>query len=96
MCFIYSASNTHVIQCNSNEKSYSSLSYSDTTTKSFLSTVSQITTSCNVNSNDKHILEAIVRSFSKAIAAEVKYFPFKTEDPLPLEDEVLPNRPIPS
>ena len=83
------------ISCNinSNKKSYFSLSYSDTTSKSFLSTVSQINTSCNVNSNDKSHSSSRFKVFCKPIAANAKYY-FKTEDPLPLEDGAFPNGPV--
>ena len=68
--------------------------YSDTTSKSFLSTVSQINTSCNVNSNDKSSSSSHSKVFSKPIAADVKYS-FKTEDPpLVLEDGALSNGPV--
>ena len=70
------------------------MSYSETTSKSFLSTVSQINTSCNVNSNDKSYSSSYSKVFSKLIAADVKYSSFKTEDPLPLEDGALSIRPV--
>ena len=69
------------------------MSYSDTTSKSFLSTVSQINTSRNVNSNDKSYSSSLSKVFSKPIGADVKYS-FKTEDPLPLEDGALSNGPV--
>ena len=53
MCFICSSVTNISSNMNSNENSYSSSSCSDTTSKYFLSTVSQISTSCNVNCNDK-------------------------------------------
>ena len=76
--------------CNINfdKKSYS-LSCSDTTSKSFLSTVSQINSSCNVNSNDKSYSLSYSKVFSKPIAKDMKYYSFKIEDPLPLEDGIL-------
>ena len=75
------------------------MSYSDTTSKSFLSTVSQINNSCNVNSNEKSYSSKSYSSshskvFSNLIAADVKYSSFKTEDPLPLEDRALSNGPV--
>ena len=81
---------------NSNKKSYSSLLCSDTTSKSFLSPVSQINTSCNVNSNDKSYSSSYSKVFSKPIAKDVKNPSFKTEDPLPMEDEALSDRPVDS
>ena len=67
-----------------------SLLYSDTTSKSFLSTVSQVSTSCNVNSNEKSYSSSYSKVFSKPIATDFKYSSFKTEDPLfLLEDGVL-------
>ena len=96
MCFICSSYNKHSRNINSNEKSYSSLSCSDTTSKSFLSTVSQINISCNVNSNDKSYSSSYSKVFSKPIAKGVKYSSFKTEDPLPLDDGVLSDGPVDS
>ena len=69
------------------------MSYSDTTSKFFLSTVSQINTSCNVNSNDKSYSSSHSKVFSKSIAAVVKYS-FEIEDSLPLEDGALSNGPV--
>ena len=70
------------------------MSYSDTTSKFFLSTVSQKTTSCNINSNDKSYSSSHSKVFSKPIAADVKYSSFKNGDPLPLEDGALSNGPV--
>ena len=66
---------------------------SDTTSKSFLSTVSQINTSCNVNSNDESYSLSYYKVFSKPIAKNMKYSSFKIEDPLPLEDGILSDGP---
>ena len=70
------------------------MSCSDSTMKSFLSTVSQINDSCNVNSNDKSCSSRHSKVFSKPIAADVKYSSLKTEDPLPSEDGALSNKPV--
>ena len=66
----------------------SSLSYSDTTSKCFLSTISQINTSCNVTLNEKSNSSRYCKVFSKPIATDVKYSSFKKEDSFPLEDGV--------
>ena len=68
---------------NFNKKSYSLLSYTDTPSKSFISEVSQIKTSGNVDFNDKSYFSSYSKVFSKPIAADVKYSSFKTEDPHP-------------
>ena len=54
-----------------------------------MSTVSQINTSCNVNSNDKLYSSSYSRAPSKPIAKDMKYVSFKTYDPFPMEDDVL-------
>ena len=64
-----------------------------TTSKSFLSTVSQINTSCNVNSNDESYSLSYYKVFSKPISKDMKYSSFKIEDPLPLEDGILSDGP---
>ena len=68
--------------------SYSSLSCPDATSKSLLSTVDQINTSCSVNPNDKYYSSSYSKVFSKPIAKYMKYSSFKTEEPLPLEDGI--------
>ena len=69
----------------------SSLSYSDTTSKCFLSTVSQINTSCNVTPNEKSNSSRYCKVFSKLIGTDVKYSSFKKQDSFPLEDGVSSN-----
>ena len=64
-----------------------------TTSKSFLSTVSQINTSCNVNSNDKSYSLSYSKVFSKPIVKDMKYSSFKIEDPPSLEDGILSDGP---
>ena len=80
MCFSNKHSSCNI---NSNKKSYSSLSYSDTSSKSSLSTVSQINTSWNVNSNYKSCSSRHANIFSKHITSCVKCSSFKIEDILP-------------
>ena len=53
-------------------------------------------TSCNVNSNDKSYSSSYSKVFSKPIAKDVKSPSFKTEDPVPMEDEALSDRPVDS
>ena len=48
-----------------------------------------MSTSCNVSSNDKSYSSSYSKVFSKPIAKDVKYFSFKTENPLSLEDGAL-------
>ena len=91
MHFIYSSCNTNI---NSNKKSYTSLSYSETTSKSFLSLVSQKSTSCHVKSNKILYFLSYSKVFLKPIAADKKYSSFKTEDLLPLQDRVLSTGPL--
>ena len=89
--FTHPVTNT---SCNINfDKKPYSLSCSDTTSKSFLSTVSQINTLCNVNSNDKSYSSSCSKVFSKPIAKDMKYS-FNTEDPLPLEDGIFFDGPV--
>ena len=70
-----------------------STSFSGITSKCILSTVSQINTSCNVNSNDKSNFSSYSKVFSKPIAKDMKYSSPKIEDPPPLEDEILSDEP---
>ena len=79
--------------CNINfdKKSYS-LSCSDTTSKSFICSFSNIT-SCNVKSNDKSYSLSYSKVFSKPIVKDMKYSSFKIKDPLPLEDGILSDGP---
>ena len=63
------------------------------TSKYFLSTVSQINTSCNVNSNDESYSLSYSKVFSKPIAKDMKYSSLKIEDPLPLEDGIFSGGP---
>ena len=63
-----------------------------TTSKSFLSAISQINT-CNVNYNDKSYSLSSSKVFSKPIAKYMKYSSFKIENPLPLEDRILSDGP---
>ena len=81
---------------NFNKKSNSSLSFSDTTIKSFLSTVSPIKTRCNVNSNDQLYSSRYSKVLYKPITKDMKYYFFKAEDPLPLEDGILSDVPLDS
>ena len=64
-----------------------------TTSKSFLSTVSQINTSCNVRSNDESYSLSNSNVFFKPIAKYMKYCSLKIEDLLPLEDWILSDGP---
>ena len=59
----------------------------------FLSTVSQINTSCNVNSNDKSYSSSHSKVFPKPIAKDMKYSSLEIEDPLPLEDGIFSKGP---
>ena len=73
---------------------FSSLSFSDTTSKSFLSTSFQTNTSCNVNFNNKSYSSRYSKVFSKSVATDLKYCSFKTEDSLSLEDGALSDGPV--
>ena len=55
-----------------------------------------MSSSCNVNSNDKSYSSSYSKVFSKSIARDAKFSSFKTEDPLPLEDGVLSDEPVDS
>ena len=46
-----------------------------------------------VNSNDKSYSSSYSKVYPKPIAKDVKYSSFKIEDPLPLEDGILSDRP---
>ena len=58
-----------------------------------MSTVSQISASRNVNSNDKSYFSSYSKVFSKPIAKDIKYSSFKMKDSLPLEDGILSDGP---
>ena len=72
----------------------SSTSFSDITSKRFLSTVPLRNTSCNINSNDKSYSSSYSKVFSTHTATDVKHSSFKTEDSLPLEDGALSDGPV--
>ena len=96
-CVLYTVPVTNSsCDINFNKNSYSSLSFSDTTSKSFLSTVSQINTRCNVNSNDQLYSSRYSKVLYKPITKDMKYYFFKTEDPLPCEDGILSDGPVDS
>ena len=82
--------------CNINfsKKSYSSLSCSDTSSKSFLSTVSQIKTSCLCKHIDESYSSNYSKVFSKPIAKDIMYSSFKTEDLIPFDDGILSDGPV--
>ena len=77
---------------NFDKKSYP-LSCSGTTSKSFLSAVSQINTLCNLKSNDKSCSLSYSKVFSKPIVKGMKYSSFKIEDPHSFEDGILSDGP---
>ena len=51
--------------------------------------ISQINTSCNVNSKDKSYSSSYSKVFSKSIAKDKTYCSFETEDPLPFEGGIF-------